>query len=311
MGNRRLEGQRQFEQLFKIWPDYRVIQCVQCQYAVMPTQIEGHLSSKKHRRSVPNGTRKAIDGFVRTQVNSVAWEAEDVTYPPSDSAPINGFPIFENGLRCVSVDLLDRECGHVCRTVGSMQEHCKTVHGWENGQRRGGDTRKKSRQTPNRLWEEGQAVQQFFVQGSWKRYFAIKPPDPVPQAPASQNTWKERVHATMQAKLAAEAEERAAHRDTIRDDDSRFVTNTFVRALNCATILHGQDRERMIMDRTPIEARLRHQSRQPRPRYEDEHLPDSDFELEHACAGTKRLIRRSLQCCKQHIVGRAALFLIN
>ncbi|THZ33739.1 hypothetical protein D6C87_10725 [Aureobasidium pullulans] len=81
----------------------------------------------------------------------------------------------------------------------------------------------------------------------------------------------------MQAKLAAEAEERAAHRDTIRDDDSRFVTNTFVRALNCATILHGQDRERMIMDRTPIEARSRHQSRQPRPRYEDEHLPDSDF----------------------------------
>lgn len=115
----------------------------------------------------------------------------------------------------------------------------------------------------------------------------------------------------MQAKLAAEAEERAAHRDTIRDDDSRFVTNTFVRALNCATILHGQDRERMIMDRTPIEARLRHQSRQPRPRYEDEHLPDSDFGLERACAGTKRLIRRSLQCCKQHIVGRAALFLIN
>ena len=311
MGNRRLEGQRQFEQLFKIWPDYRVIQCVQCQYAVMPTQIEGHLSSKKHRRSVPNGTRKAIDGFVRTQVNSVAWEAEDVTYPPSDSAPINGFPIFENGLRCVSVDLLDRECGHVCRTVGSMQEHCKTVHGCENGQRRGGDTRKKSRQTPNRLWEEGQAVQQFFVQGSWKRYFAIKPPDPVPQAPASQNTWKERVHATMQAKSAAEAEERAAHRNTIRDDDSRFVTNTFLKALNCATILHGQDREQMIMAKTPIEASSRHQSRQTRPRYEDEHLPDSDFGLERACAGTKRLIRRSLQCCKQHIVGRAALFLIN
>ncbi|KAG9511453.1 hypothetical protein KCV07_g10152, partial [Aureobasidium melanogenum] len=67
----------------------------------------------------------------------------------------------------------------------------------------------------------------------------------------------------------------------------------------------------MIIDRTPIEARSRHQSRQPRPRYEDEYFPDSDFGLERACAGTKRLIRRSLQCCKQHIVGRAALFLIN
>ena len=43
----------------------------------------------------------------------------------------------------------------------------------------------------------------------------------------------------MQVKLAAEVEERVAHRDTIRDNDSRFVTNTFVRALNYAMILHG------------------------------------------------------------------------
>ncbi|KAG9665746.1 hypothetical protein KCV03_g10303, partial [Aureobasidium melanogenum] len=64
----------------------------------------------------------------------------------------------------------------------------------------------------------------------------------------------------------------------------------------------------MIETSTPI------QSTPPgrtRTRYEDEHSPDSDFGLERACAGTKRLIRRSLQCCKQHIVGRAALFLIN
>jgi len=43
----------------------------------------------------------------------------------------------------------------------------------------------------------------------------------------------------MQAKLVAKVEERAVNRDTIRDDNSRFVTNTFMRALNCATILHG------------------------------------------------------------------------
>jgi hypothetical protein len=89
-------------------------------------------------------------------------------------------------------------------------------------------------------------------------YFAVQLADTVPLTLASQNIWKERVHATMQAKLAAEAEERAAHRDTIRDDDSRFMTNTFVKALNCATILHGQDREQMIMAKTPIKASLRH-----------------------------------------------------
>lgn len=112
----------------------------------------------------------------------------------------------------------------------------------------------------------------------------------------------------MQAKSAAEAEERAANRDTIRDDDSRFVTNTFLRALNCTTILHGQDREQMIETSTPIQSTPHGRTR---TRYEDGHLPDSDFGLERACAGTKRLIRRSLQCCKQHIVSRAALFLIN
>ena len=60
----------------------------------------------------------------------------------------------------------------------------------------------------------------------------------------------------MQAKLASE--ERVAYRNTIRDDDSRFISNTFLKALNCATILHGQDREQMIMAKTPIEASLRH-----------------------------------------------------
>ena len=59
----------------------------------------------------------------------MVWEAEDVTYPLLDLALINRFPIFENRLRCVLVNLLDREYGYVCRTVGSMQEHYKTVHG--------------------------------------------------------------------------------------------------------------------------------------------------------------------------------------
>jgi hypothetical protein len=299
-----------FQQLFIVRAEYKIIQCIQCQYAISPANIHGHLRDK-HKKAIDLKCRKGVAKYVTEKIEAVAWDKEQVIYPEPNSPPVEGFPIYRNGYRCVSTQHTGNECGYICRSIPGIQDHCKTKHGWKNEQKPGGNVYKKTTQSPNRLWDEGQACQTFFAQRAWQVYFAVKPADPTQSIPASQSTWKERVHATMQAKVAAEAEERAAHRDTIRDDDSRFVTNQFVRILNCATVLHGQDRERMIMDKTPIEARSRHQSRQPRPRYEDEHLSDSDFGLERACAGTKRLIRRSLQCCKQHIVGRAALFLIN
>jgi hypothetical protein len=276
-----------FQQLFAIRTEYRIIQCVKCQYAVNPSHIHGHLRDK-HQTAVNPKMRNGISRYVRESVESIAWEKKQVVYLEPNSPPVQGLPLYQNGFRCVSTSRTSEECGYICRTIQGIQEHCKTVHGWVNVQKQGGNVRKKTTQTPNRLWVKGQACQTFFTQRGWQSYFAVKPADPVQPSPAGQQTWRERVQAAMRTKLAAEADEKAAHRDTIRNDDSRFVTNTWLEALECASHLHGHDREQMIIAITPIEKPSQQQQGQRRIQYEDEHSPDSDFGLERACLGTRR-----------------------
>jgi len=50
-----------------------------------------------------------------------------------------------------------------------IQEHYWEAYGWRNEQRRGGNVKQKKVQLPNRMWDEGQAYQQFFTKPSWKR----------------------------------------------------------------------------------------------------------------------------------------------
>jgi hypothetical protein len=50
-----------------------------------------------------------------------------------------------------------------------IQGHCREAHGWRNEQRRGGNVKRKKAQPPNRMWDEGQAYQQFLTQPLWKR----------------------------------------------------------------------------------------------------------------------------------------------
>jgi superfamily II DNA helicase RecQ len=49
------------------------------------------------------------------------------------------------------------------RTTQMIKAHYEAAHGWRNKQRRGGNIKQKKAQLPNRMWDEGQAYQQFFT----------------------------------------------------------------------------------------------------------------------------------------------------
>jgi hypothetical protein len=57
-----------------------------------------------------------------------------------------------------------------------IKAHCEAAHGWRNEQRRGGNVKQKKTQPPNRVWDEGQAYQQFFNEPSWKRNTPVTVP---------------------------------------------------------------------------------------------------------------------------------------
>jgi hypothetical protein len=55
---------------------------------------------------------------------------------------------------------------YVVSTVRKIKSHCQEVHGWQNEQKRGRNVKQKRVQTANRMWDEGQAYQQFFTKPS-------------------------------------------------------------------------------------------------------------------------------------------------
>ena len=138
-----------FEQVFQHLPEYRIIVCQKCAFAVVPVQIPRHLGDHHHR--IAEETRHSIIEICRN-LNDVAQCVEDVRYPRSGEAPIAGFPVYSNGMRCTAEEG-GVQCAYICRgrTPFGIQKHCKEQHGWENRQKRGGNAREKLVHSPNKI----------------------------------------------------------------------------------------------------------------------------------------------------------------
>src|SRR5436305_11533534 len=95
-------------------------------------------------------------------MEGVARQNDDVVYLPATATAIQGFPQYDDGIRCQWVDERQDQCEYVCRTRRGIQEHCREIHQWVNDRKRGGDVRKKNRQSSNQMWEEHVSCQRFF-----------------------------------------------------------------------------------------------------------------------------------------------------
>jgi hypothetical protein len=159
-----------FHTFFEHLPQYKIIRCRSCQYAVVPIQTERHI--RDHHPQIPVAVRRTTAQAV-LDLPDIAHQHEDVIYPDIGSEPVPGFPIVTNALRC-NGQKDGQRCDYVCAAVRTIQQHCKAEHAWENDQRRGGNTRVKSKHTPNRMWKEGVHCQRFFEYKQWKKVFPVR-----------------------------------------------------------------------------------------------------------------------------------------
>ena len=106
-------------------------------------------------------------------MEGVARQNDDVVYPPATATAIQGFPQYDDGIRCQWVDERQDQCEYVCRTRRGIQEHCREIHQWVNDRKRGGDEQKKNRQSSNQMWEEHVSCQRFFQFSQWIQYFQV------------------------------------------------------------------------------------------------------------------------------------------
>lgn len=245
----------------------------------------------KSHKEVPECTRDRIVEYMN-ELEGIAAAVNEIKYPNEPISPIPRLPVFHDGFSCQWSDRNGRRCAYVCRgqDPSGIQRHCKRAHGWRNWQERGGRAGDRQRQTPNRLWIDGQHCQRLFKTGKWERYFivATTPTSPVPEiqdkTAQAQTVFAQYKCAIKEAKAARSVEE----------DSNRVVPNAWLSFTGWAGHLSK------FQSKEQVHAYIRGPG-------ED----DDEDGLEDACRGMRRLIRAAFSKCRPEIVSKAALESVN
>ncbi|KAK1948837.1 hypothetical protein LY78DRAFT_622667, partial [Colletotrichum sublineola] len=130
-------------------PQYSIVICAKCQFAVVGSEVATHLRS--HHPSIPTTQRLGIIETIRSTAGVIQTQAELATfrYPEPTTQPIPHIAAPQpDGIRC-------RACPYVCRRPQVIQRHCRAEHGWVNEWQKGGNRFFPSR-AGSRWFEVGQ-----------------------------------------------------------------------------------------------------------------------------------------------------------
>jgi hypothetical protein len=158
-------------------PKFRIIVCKECQYAVLPSQIDAHFATKPHKLSKKE--QQEIEEEVG-KINGLVGDEEtlrqsEFIFPPATSQPIAalGKPK-KNGLQCTA-------CQYVCCTIQGMKIHQWEEHQWKSKQKKGRPKRRASDRDQQVLWRTGIHCQRFFIQGHKSGYFEVRKAETTPR----------------------------------------------------------------------------------------------------------------------------------
>jgi hypothetical protein len=238
-------------------PDFHVVVCKKCQYAVLPSQIESHFIPKK-----PTGSKKPakkahgfskvtcerikqdiakIDGLIP---NPEALKQCEFPFPPATARPIPELgPPQTNGMRC-TFTVGGGECRYICCSLQQMQEHCGIVHQWKNKESRGRPKKDRIGQL-SVPWQTGIHCQRFFKQGHKSQYFEVEPiptgPPPTPRIASRKSQFEAAKKEIERAFAKAEEEEQRQ----IKETDEAKEPNTWLRRVGCVGHLASVDRKQV------------------------------------------------------------------
>jgi superfamily II DNA helicase RecQ len=280
-----------FEEIFQHFPQYQIIVCKACRYAPIPKHVKGHLQ-KSHKTISSEKQHRIVD--VVNNLPNIAQRPEDVRYPHEEADPIPHLPVFADGYQCRWKDRSGQLCQYVCRGKKrwGIQRHCRTEHHWRNWQEQGGRADDRQKQTPNKLWVESQSCQRFFKIVEWQRYFVVKVETSNNPATNVETTEAQADDIFIQYQQAiTEAKTQRA----VEGDSSRSVANAWLSFTGWAghmSQFKGKEQTQAFIQ----------------PKVDGD---QTEKNLEDACRGTRRLVRRAFATCNPSTVSKAALESVN
>jgi hypothetical protein len=239
-------------------PDFHVIVCKKCQYAVLPSQIDAHFMPKKPTRSKKpvkkrHGIGKALCERIKknvAQINGLIPNPEvlkqcEFPFPPSTATPISALGQPEpNGMRCAA-QVGGGECGYICCSLQQIQEHSWAEHQWKS-EDKGGRPGKQNPGSAKRVpWQTGIHCQRFFKQGYKSQYFEVQPiPTGASSTPriASRKSQFEAAKKEIERAFAKAEEEEQRQ---IKESDEAKEPNPWLRRVGCVGHLAHVDRKQV------------------------------------------------------------------
>jgi superfamily II DNA helicase RecQ len=271
-----------FNRIFEHLPQYQIIVCRRCQFAVPPFQVNTHIQA--HHNWEPKSIRVDVVAYV-SQLSELAWVQDEVVYPEAGSKPLSGIPVRSNAFEC-------NRCGFVCQTKNAIQSHCRTAHGWKSGKSQGGSLRKRAEPDPYRIWTEGVSIQVWFRYAQWKQGVRVCVSPTIPIGPRLQEIGDEIIN-DLERRQQKEQEKR-----TVKVAKSRVDFNSW--------LAHTKWDEHL----DEFGVGLLQNSVQPISSDEEE-ISDNEVALQRVCKQIGRVIRLAFDKCKSNDVGRSALHIIN
>ncbi|KFZ19491.1 hypothetical protein V502_03625 [Pseudogymnoascus sp. VKM F-4520 (FW-2644)] len=167
-------------------PEFQVIICKKCQFAVLPSEIDAHFTrepvhrlSKESQKGIFEKVAK-IEGLIR---NKYMLGQVEFKYPHQNTGAI---PRLEepktDGLGC-TFEKDGEKCPFVSWFKQPIQEHYRDVHSWINPRKKGRPKRDSKKEVP---WERGVHCQRFFTHGLHSNLFRVedkKKPASSPDSP--------------------------------------------------------------------------------------------------------------------------------
>src|SRR5689334_904262 len=113
-------------------PEFQVIICKKCKYAILPSNIDTHFTPKRPHGFTKDARRRMIaevariDGLMK---NEEALQRCKFPFPADTSAPITALATPQpNGFRCMFEAEDGSPCPYVCGSARNIRKHCSEEH---------------------------------------------------------------------------------------------------------------------------------------------------------------------------------------
>jgi hypothetical protein len=288
-------------------PQYCILVCIQCRFAVAPQFLLAHLKAK--HPNLATEERQRIAAY-NCGLTGLAYTLDQVKFPNPDDPPCSMLPVWRNGLRCTETAANGEQCRYIVSSSQMIQRHCRLVHGWQNKQGRGGNQQKKQVHPANKMWDVNQTYQVFFNKPLWKTNTAVSVPDGNGGGNGSQTA---RGHATIVDQfIARKADREKAERQQrlIEGPGTRQETSAWLKFTGWHVHLAGFNRGKLLLTIRPA-AGERPEDGLADITIEDEEDAKEAAALARACGATRRLIRHAWKVARPEVVGRPALEAVN